>query len=86
MTSSKCDFQNRRRFSRAFAEYLENSSTDFHQTFVIFRQSSKEVSEDRSFIVAMITSSSESAALKMMILEKKSGIFLRFRTDTASLS
>ena len=29
-----------RRFSRVFAEYLRNGSIDFHQTYVIFRQSS----------------------------------------------
>ena len=29
-----------RRFSMAFDEYLKNGSTDFHQTYVIFRQSS----------------------------------------------
>ena len=27
-------------FSKVFAEYLKNDSTDFHQTYVIFRQSS----------------------------------------------
>ena len=26
-------------FSRLLAEYLKNSSTDFHQTYVIFKQS-----------------------------------------------
>ena len=28
-----------RRFSRVLAEYLKNSSTDFHQTYVTFGQS-----------------------------------------------
>ena len=36
MTSSKF---NSRMFSRIFAGYLENGSTDFHQTYVIFRKS-----------------------------------------------
>ena len=26
-----------RKFSRVFAEYIQNGSTDFHQTYVIFR-------------------------------------------------
>ena len=30
------------RFLRVFAEYLKNGSTDFHQAYVIFWQSSKE--------------------------------------------
>ena len=34
-----------RRFLRVFAEYLKNSSTDFYQTYLIFRQSSIEVFE-----------------------------------------
>ena len=29
------------RFSKVSAVYLKNGSTDFHQTYVIFRQSSK---------------------------------------------
>ena len=32
-----------RRFSKVLAEYLKNCSTDFHQTFVTFRQSNIEV-------------------------------------------
>ena len=50
------------RFSRVFAEYLKNLSTDFYQTSVIFRQLSTvsfEIKEelkieDRSFLVAMV--------------------------------
>ena len=42
--------------------------------------------EGRSFIVAMVTNSPGSAGLKIMIEKKKSGIFLRFRTDTVFLS
>ena len=34
-----------RGFSRVLAEYLKNGSTDFHQTYVIFRQSYIEVFE-----------------------------------------
>ena len=34
-----------RRFSRVLAEYLKNSITDFHQTYVIFRQSHIQVFE-----------------------------------------
>ena len=60
-----------RRFSRVFAEYLENCSTDFHQRYDIFRQSSivsfEIKSEDRSFNVAMVINSWESAGLKIMI-------------------
>ena len=33
------------RFAMGFAEYLKNGSTDFHQTYVIFSQSSIEVFE-----------------------------------------
>ena len=32
---------------RNFAEYLENGSTDFYQTFVIFRQSSVVAFENK---------------------------------------
>ena len=38
-TSSKWDSVKSGRFSRVLTEYLKNSSTDFHQTYVIFRQS-----------------------------------------------
>ena len=38
--SSKCDSQ-KSRFLRVSDEYLKNDSTDFHQTYVIFKQSSK---------------------------------------------
>ena len=31
-----------KRFPRVFAEYLKHGSFDFHQTYVIFRQSSIE--------------------------------------------
>ena len=43
-------------------------------------------SEDRSSIVAMVTNSLGSDGLKSIVKEKKSGIFLRFRTDNAFLS
>ena len=48
--------------SRVFAEYLKTDLTDFHQLYVIFRQSSIVIKieikiEDRSFIVAMVTNS-----------------------------
>ena len=33
------------RFSRVLAEYLKNGSTDFHQTYVSFRQAYIEVFE-----------------------------------------
>ena len=33
------------RFSRVLAEYLKNGSTDFHQSYVSFRQSYIEVFE-----------------------------------------
>ena len=33
------------RLSRVLAEYLKNGSTDFHQTYVIFKQSYTEVFE-----------------------------------------
>ena len=56
-----------------FAGYLKNGSTDFKI-------------EDRSFIVSIVTNSLGSAGLKIMIKEKKSGLFLRFRTDIAFLS
>ena len=42
--------------------------------------------DDRPFIVAMVTNSWGSAGLKIMIQGKKSGIFLKFRTDTEFLS
>ena len=45
MTLSKRDSLKSRRFSKVFAEYLKNSSTDFHQTYLIFRQSSIDVFE-----------------------------------------
>ena len=46
MTSSSCWFYNvtkilqqkNRRFWRVLAEYLKNASTNFHQTYVMFRQ------------------------------------------------
>ena len=46
MTLSSCRFydvikigqQKNRRFWRILAEYLKNASTDFYQTYVIFRQ------------------------------------------------
>ena len=34
-----------RELSRVFPAYLKNGSTDFHQTYVIFRQSSIDVPE-----------------------------------------
>ena len=68
----------RKRFLKVFAECFKNSSIDFHQTYVIFRQSSIVSFEiKRSFIVAMVTNSRGSAGLKIMIEEKKSGIFLK---------
>ena len=42
--------------------------------------------EDSSFIIAMVTNSWGSAGLKIMILGKKNGIFLKLRTDAAFLS
>ena len=79
------------RFSRVLAEYLKNGSTDFHQTYVSFGQSYRKVFgikrfEDRPLIVTKVTNSRRSAGLKIMIQWKKSGIFLRLRTDTAFLS
>ena len=58
-----------RRFSRVSAEYLKNGLTDFHYTYVIFRQSSmvpRQI-EDRSFTVTMVTNSRGSAGPKIMI-------------------
>ena len=60
MTSLKCDSLKNRRFLRALAEYLKNSSTDFHQTYVILMKSYIDVFlnykiEDRSSIVDMVT-------------------------------
>ena len=42
--------------------------------------------EYRPFIVATVTNWWWSAGVKTMIQEKKSGIFLRFRPDSAYLS
>ena len=72
----------------AFWLNISNGSTDFHQTYVTFRQVYIEnlKMDDRPFTVAMVTNSWGSAGLKIMIQGKKSGIFLKFRTDTAFLS
>ena len=52
MTSSSCYYDvikmrqlKSRRFSRVLTEYLKNGSTDFHQTYIIFRQSYIKVFE-----------------------------------------
>ena len=49
MTSSNCNSCKSRRFSRVLAEYLKNNSTDFHQTYVIFRQLYIEVFEIKRY-------------------------------------
>ena len=59
------------RFFSVSAEYLKNGRTYFHQTYVIFRQLYKDVSEikieDRPFIVVMVINSLRRAGLKIMI-------------------
>ena len=40
LTKMFYDLPKSRRFLRVFADYLKNGSTDFHQPYVIFRQSS----------------------------------------------
>ena len=67
------------RFSRVFAEYLKNGPTDFHHTYVIFRQSSTVSYEIKRLKPGHLL-------LHGNQLSGMSGIFLRFRTDTAFMS
>ena len=39
------------RFSKVLTEYLKNGSTDFHQTYVNFRQSYKELFEIKRVMI-----------------------------------
>ena len=58
-----------------FTEYLKNSSTDFYQTYVIFRQLSVVSFEIKRLKIGH--SLLPSSGREIMIKEKKSGIFLQ---------
>ena len=63
------------RFSRVFAKYLKNCSTSFHQTYVIFKQSSMA-----SFEIKRLKTGH---SLLPWSKRRKVAFFLKFRIDTA---